>query len=494
MRHICQMKRLYPAFFVALFIILACAAAKAAPATTKPNILMFAIDDLNDWVGCMGGHPQVKTPNIDRLAARGTVFLNAHCQAPLCNPSRTSLMLGLRPTTTGIYALEPWMRDVPALKPMRTLPQYFEDNGYRTFAVGKVHHYNKPGEFTTTGKAGGAGPLPPKKFVKTPSDNRLVDWGEYPDDDTQQGDWKVADWAIQQLKSMDRSKPFFICVGFSRPHVPCYASKKWFKLYPPENLILPKIRQDERDDLPEFSWYLHWKLPEPRLEWLQENNQLVPLVRAYLASVSFMDSQVGRVLDALKEQGLDQNTIVVFWGDNGFHLGEKGISGKNSLWERSTRVPLIFAGPGVADNGRCTRPAELLDVYPTLVEMCNLPKKSDLEGHSLVPQLKDARAPRDWPAITSHGPDNHTVRTEQWRYIRYADGSEELYDMMADPEEWKNLAAKPDFASIKARLAEFLPKNPARPVPGSVSRLIEMRNGKPYWEGKEITDDDEPSE
>lgn len=230
---------------------------------------------------------------------------------------------------------------------------------------------------------------------------------------------------------------------------------------------MPPVKVDDRDDVPEFSWYLHWKLPEPRLSWLLEAKQWRPLVRSYLASISFMDSQVGRVLDALEVSGQADRTVVVLWSDHGWHLGEKGITGKNTLWERSTRVPLIFAGPGIAAGARCGRPAELLDLYPTLVALCRLPERPGLEGHSLAPQLKDASAPRVWPAITTHNQDNHAVRTEHWRFIRYADGSEELYDHRSDPNEWTNLAGDPNQAERKRELAGWLPKRNEPPPPGA---------------------------
>ena len=269
--------------------------------------------------------------------------------------------------------------------------------------------------------------------------------------------------------------------------MPCFASQKWFDLFPEEDKIaLPPVRDDERADTPEFSWYLHWKLPEPRLSWLKRAHQWRPLVRSYLASTAFMDSQLGRVLDELDGSGLAGNTVVVLWSDNGWHLGEKEITGKNSLWEQSTHVPLIFAGPGVARAGKCVQPAELIDIYPTLVELCGLPEKSGLEGHSLQPQLRDAEAVIAWPAITTHNVGNHTVRSPRWRYIRYADGSEELYDRDADPHEWKNLAGDPQYADIIREQANWLPKVNAPPAPGSAGRVLEQRDGVWFWEGQPI--------
>lgn len=481
----------------ALSLFAALTALGPAAGADRPNVLFIAIDDLNDWVGCLKGHPQVRTPHMDRLAARGTLFTNAHCQAPLCNPSRTSVLTGLRPSTTGVYALAPWFRTAKGFENAETLLQYFHRNGYSTLTCGKVFHDGYPPkadrmtgkEVDVWGYTGGWTNRPKTKFVTTPDPNPLVDWGVFPDRDEDQDDWKVADWAIEHLRKPPKG-PFFLAVGFRHPHVPCYASKKWFDLYPEDKLELPPVKDDDRDDLPRFASYLYWSLPEPRLAWLREHHQWKPLVRAYLASVSFVDSQVGRVLDALKESGSEAKTVVVLWGDHGWHLGEKGITGKNTLWERSTHVPLVFAGPGVAAGATCERPAELLDLYPTLAELAGLTPKDGLEGHSLVAQLKDAKAERTWPAVTTHNQNNHAVRTERWRYIRYADGSEELYDRTADPNEWTNLASNPKFADTKRELARWLPKVNARAVPGSAGRLLEYRDGKVYWERKEVKPDE----
>lgn len=461
---------------------------------SRPNVLFIAIDDQNDWIGALGGHPLVKTPNIDRLAARGCVFLNAHCQAPLCNPSRTSLMLSLRPTTTGIYGLEPWFRRLDEWKDRVTLPQHFHAHGYRTLAVGKIHHHASPqqraGEFDAWGQAGGIGVKPEKKLIPpTPMGNHpLMDWGVFPHKDEDKGDYQVASWAIEKIKSAPQDQPFFLATGFFLPHVPCYVTQKWFDLYPDDDSILPIIKETDRDDTPRFSWYLHWNLPEPRLKWVRENNQWRNLVRSYLASTSFVDAQVGRLLDALEAAGLANDTIVVLWGDHGWHLGEKGITGKNTLWDRGTRVPLIFAGPGVAPGGRCTQPAELLDIYPTLIELCGLKPRSDLEGISLMPQLKDAKTSRDRPAITSHNQGNHGIRTEHWRYIRYADGSEELYDMQSDPHEWTNLAAHVNRSAVVAAHRHWLPRIDVPPAPNSAQRVLtyDAKTDVATWEGKEV--------
>jgi arylsulfatase A-like enzyme len=270
--------------------------------------------------------------------------------------------------------------------------------------------------------------------------------------------------------------------------VPCYATQKWFDLYPDDDSVLPPVKDDDREDTPRFSWYLHWNLPEPRLRWVRENNQWRNLVRSYLACTSFVDAQVGRILDALEASGLADNTVVVLWGDHGYHLGEKNITGKNTLWERSTRVPLIFAGPGVKAGQRCTRPAELLDMYPTLVELCGLTERTDLEGASLVPQLQDVMARRERPAITSHNQGNHGIRSERWRYIHYADGSEELHDHQTDPHEWTNLAGDARHAAILKEHRRWLPKIDEPPATGSTQRVLTYDKAidEAVWEGARV--------
>ena len=368
-------------WIVCSFIAISCRPPETAD-SSPPNVLFIAIDDLNDWVGPLGGHPQVKTPYMDALAARGTLFSNAHTQSPLCNPSRTSLLTGRRPSSTGIYGLAPWFRNVESLKDIVTLPQHFSQNGYTTYSGGKIYHggygrQESDNEFDELGPPSSVGATPEEKIIGwTPGGNHpLMDWGTFPHRDEDKGDWQVASWAVDVLEEKPQA-PFFLSVGFFLPHVPLYATQEWFDLYPEDDVQLPPILENDRDDTPRFSWYDHWDLPEPRLKWLRESNQLKPMVRAYLASISFVDSQVGRVLEALEASGLAENTVVVLWSDHGYHLGEKAISGKNTLWDRSTRVPLIFAGPGVSENAAVDAPVELLDIYPTLIELCNLSSRS----------------------------------------------------------------------------------------------------------------------
>lgn len=489
----------YRALTLIVMLLTGAAASTAsgpAAGQDRPNVLFIAVDDLNDWVGFLGGHPQVKTPNMDRLAARGVAFTNAHCQAPLCNPSRASILTGRRPSSTGIYGLNPWLRTAPGLQDVVTLPQYFSRAGYHSATGGKVFHdayppreLRGPGpEFDEWGYHGSFGPAPPRKFVETPDAIKLMDWGVFPERDEDQEDYKVASWAVKQIEK-PRDKPLFLSVGFRRPHVPLYASRKWFDLYPRAGLIMPPILTNDRADTPRFSWYLHWKLPEPRLAWMDAHDELAPFVQAYLASTSFMDSQIGRLLDALDRSPKGKNTVIVLWSDHGYHIGEKEITGKNTLWERSTRVPLIIAAPGVAPGGRCAEPAELLDMYPTLADLCGLPAPAGTEGLSLRPQLQSPASARSRPAITTHGPGNHAVRTKDWRYIEYADGSAELYNLALDPNEWYNLAELPRFREKRLELRAHLPTENAPPAPESRVRLVEMREGVVYWEGSRIPED-----
>lgn len=483
------------------------AAGDQRPHSLPPNIVMIAIDDLNDWVEPLEGHPDAKTPAIAALANRGLSFRNAHCQAPLCNPSRTSLLTGRRPSSTGIYGLAPWFRDVAELASLVTLPQYFQRHGYRTLIGGKVFHgaYGRPQpsealspECDVWGPPTRIKARPAQKLIPpTPGGNHpLMDWGTFPHRDQDQGDWEVASWAVSQLRSLPADQPFLLSVGFFLPHVPCYAPPRWFELYPQASLRLPEIIDGDRSDTPPSSWYIHWRLPEPRTSWLRSTAQLLPAVRAYLACISFVDSQVGRVLAAVAERQDAANTVIVLWSDHGFHLGEKGLFGKNSLWSEATRVPLLLAGPQIVAGGRCDEAVELLDLYPTLIDLAGLPPDPDLEGLSLLPQLADPNTARERPAICTHNPGNHAVCDERWRYIRYADGAEELYDRQQDPLEADNLLwvapvhggdpVQSQHRREADRLARWLPEADLPPAPGSAHRILIRRESGFYWEGERI--------
>lgn len=432
----------------------------------RPNVLFIGIDDLNDWLGCYGGHPQAISPNIDKLASHGMLFANAHCQSPLCNPSRASLLTGTQPASTGLHFLKPLFRNVPSMKDTVTLPQYFRQNGYYTISVGKIfHRKNDPESFNEDGgKMGEYGPLPKKK-ISNPTGHKLWDWGAFPKNEEDTPDCKIADWAVQKLEKK-YDKPFFLAVGFYRPHVPLFAPQRWFDLYPKGKTILPLIKKDDLKDLSKYSQDLTFGKVAPRHQAIVDLGEWEHAVRSYLACVSFVDHQVGKVLEALKKSPYAKNTFVVIWSDHGFHLGEKLRWGKRSLWEESTRSPLIFYGPGIK-AGKTKRPVGLIDIYPTLVEYCRLPEKKKLEGHSLMPLLANPKAEWPYASITSFGPGNHSIRTERWRYIRYADGSEELYDHDKDPHEWQNLAKDAQFADIIKQHRKFLPKKDVPLVPKS---------------------------
>ena len=444
----------------ALLVLLSACAMQAPEQKPAPNVVLIAVDDLNDWVGALGGHPQAKTPNIDRLAARGMLFRNAHCQAPVCSPSRASLATGRLPSSTGMYFLTPSLAQEPSLQGCVTLTQRFAAEGYATYGVGKIHHGNERPFFQDYGGGmGGFGPRPKQK-LSYPIGHPLWDWGAYPESDAQMPDTRVADWAIERLQR-PHAAPFLLAVGFYRPHVPMYAPKPWFDLHPREATALPEVFADDRSDLSAYAKQLTIGLPAPRHSWFVEERQWQHAVQAYLASVSFVDACVGRVLDALEQSPHADNTIVVLFSDHGFHLGEKQRWAKRSLWETSTRVPLIIAAPQRAP-GACAQPVSLLDIYPTLLDLCLVEPDAALDGHSLKPLLQDPEAA--WPhhAITTFGPGNHAVRSRDWRYIRYGDGSEELYDHRSDPNEWHNLTAiadpPADLAEVLAAHRRALPK------------------------------------
>ena len=439
----------------------------------SPNVVLVSVDDLNDWVGCLAGHPQASTPNIDRLAARGVNFRNAHCQAPVCQPSRSSLMVSRFPSSTGLYFLDPGLRDSPVTQAAVTIPEAFAAAGYRVRGVGKLFHsrlnqeiFAAVGEYG--GNFGGVGPRPAEK-ISQPHGHPLWDWGAFPERTADMPDYRIAEWAVQQLTAhIDREQPLFLAVGFFRPHVPMYVPQRWFDLHPRDRIRLPLCQAGDLDDLSPYARDLTTlEHVAPTHRWMIESDEWTHAVQAYLASVSFVDDCIGRVLDAVDRQDGGRETIVCLFGDHGFHLGEKERWAKRSLWEDGTRVPFILAGPTVKP-AVCDRPVGLIDTFPTLLELTGLPAVSEHEGQSLVPLLNDPQREWDRPAITTFGPGNHAVRSTRWRYIRYVDGSEELYDHDVDPHEWTNLAADAKYASILEQHRRWLPKS-EQPILGQNS-------------------------
>lgn len=462
------MNRSIPAgTLVALSLLLAPIAASATTPfdeqTSRPNVLMISIDDLNDWTGFLGGHPQALTPHMDALAKQGRNFTNAHCAVPVCSCSRASVMSGVAATTHGSYEIGPSYQQLPALNDVPTIQQYFKDHGYITLAGGKVLHHGFGGHLAAgIDRSLGRKRSPrPKKPMNRPGHwSAAWDWGKYPEQDASMADIQLAGNAAKALKE-DFDQPFFMSVGFFRPHVPLFVPPKWFDLYEEDKITLPNNPKSDLDDLPKnFLSINDYALAPTHAEVLKHGKQR-SLTHAYLASISFVDHCVGIVMEALASSPHADNTLVVLWSDHGFHLGEKHHWAKRTLWEESTQVPLLMAGPGIKPGQPCPEPASLIDIYPTLVELCKLPANNHLEGLSLTSQLHDPATPRDRPAITSSYFGNHSVRTRHWRLISYEDGAKELYDHRNDPDEFKNLANDPAHKETLARLSQWLPKKAA---------------------------------
>ncbi len=457
----------------------------------RPNILFIAVDDLNDWVGCLGGHPQAKTPNIDTLAKKGVLFEQAHCAAPLCSPSRTAIMTGLRPSTTGIYGNLNWFRDLPDYKDWVTLPQYFRKHGYLALGGGKLYH-QAHGKFSDASAwdrvystRTGALPPPPSerykhglrtKFASNPILARLIDWGPTDHAIEANPDWRTADGAAQFL-AQDHDRPFFLGCGIYLPHLPWYAPQKFFDMHPLEDIELPPYKADDFDDIPAIGQ----RMGERHIRHLRESGKWKEAVQGCLAADSFADACVGHVLDALEKSRYCDNTIVVLWGDHGYDVGEKKIA-KSALWEQTTRTPLIFYMPDGANKttfstsaqGKiCSSPVSLVDLYPTLLDLCGLPENKQLDGRSFAPLVKDPGADWPYPAVITHSPHwygpCHAVRSRAFHYIHYSDGGEELYDVRADPLQRENLAADARFAGTKAELKNWLPKTNAPHYRGGTS-------------------------
>jgi arylsulfatase A-like enzyme len=425
------------------------------------------VDDLNDWIGCLDAHPNAKSPNIDRLAKRGTLFTNAHCQAPICGPSRTSLFSGLYPNTTGMYQqpISGQLQEDRRYFRGKLMPDYFGAHGYKTMGCGKtLHGYQETLAFQEYGPRGSSGPKVPNKgrlnyhLPDTGYTGTQTDWGAFPESDDLMPDYKTASWAVEQL-GQSHEKPFFLAVGFNRPHVPFYVPQKWFDMHPLDQIQTTPIRMDDFADVPEVGVLMHEMPQYPGLAWLRQNNdeQLRLCTQAYLACITFMDAQVGRVLDALDASPYADNTVIVLFSDHGYHIGEKDRVSKHGLWEEATRVPMIVTRPGGVGGLRSAKPVGLIDLYPTLVELCGLPKNETNEGHSLVPLLDDPNAKWRDTVSTTYARGNHALRSERYRYIRYDDGTEELYDHLNDPNEWTNLAGHPGQEATLERFRAQVP-------------------------------------
>lgn len=455
-----------------LSLLLLCPLAFAAEAnnqTSRTNVLFVIFDDLNCDLGCYG-HPQVRSPNIDRLAARGVRFANTHCQYPLCGPSRASFNSGLYPDQTLIHRNAIYLREhVPNAK---TISQMFRDNGYFATRIGKIYHYNVPKHIGTSGHddpyswdytinpRGRDVEDEDQIFSLLPGNfGGTLSWLAADGDDDEQTDGIAATEAVKQLEAYAREdRPFYLAVGLYRPHTPYVAPKKYFDMYPLDEIDVPEVPEG----------YLE-TIPDPARQSIRRKKDQIDLedklarqaIQAYYASITFADAQLGRVLDALEETKLDENTVVVFTSDHGYHMGEHGHWQKTTLFENATRVPLIIAGPGVTATGKSSSaPAEMVDFYPTLAELCELEAPSYVSGVSLVPVLKDPDARPRNSALTQYA-SGYSLRTDRYRYTQWGkDGTQgtELYDHETDPQEMHNLANDSDFASVAEELAEQLSK------------------------------------
>jgi arylsulfatase A-like enzyme len=435
---------------------------KALDIKSRPehyNVLFIAIDDLNDWIGCLAGHPDAVTPNMDRLAKRGVLFTNAHCAAPACNPSRASLMTGIMPYTSGVYKNgDPWRNYLPDAV---TLPQHFMANGYNAIGRGKIYHGSWPdlndGAWTYYIEKG-SDPDPDEANPRYGNPTGNIEWGPVLGNEEDMDDYKVATWVSDRLND-DHKKPFFLACGFYKPHLAWCVPQKYFDKFLPQNITLPNMDPNDLDDVPPEG--INMAKPNTH-NTIVNAGEWENAVAGYLASGNFTDDQVGRVLDALDASGHADDTIIILWSDHGWSLGEKLHWKKFALWEEATHNLLMMVVPGLTPkNARCDQPVNLTDIYPTLVELCDLTPNDALEGKSLVPFLKKPSHEWERPAITTHGANNHSLRTKRWRYIQYNDGTEELYDRDADPLEWNNLlwgTPLPEHRTKANELKAWLPE------------------------------------
>jgi arylsulfatase A-like enzyme len=441
------------------FVLIIAPLQAAVPA--KPNILFIAIDDLNHWTGYLGRNKQVKTPNIDRLASRGVWFSRSYCAAPVCNPSRAALMSGLRPGTSGVY--DNGENFAPVIPTEITLTSQFRKAGYHVSGAGKIYHGSVyraeewddwlKGAKAPEGDGGGANQVRAGKLPVTPLD---VEDAEMPD-------YKFVDYAIGQLNKK-HDKPFFVACGLTKPHLPWSVPKKYYEAYPLDKIELPPYDEHDLNDLPAAAVKMARRSGDHEAILQGGETEWKRAIQAYFASIAFCDAQVGRLIEALDKSAYKENTIIVLWGDHGWHLGEKQHWRKFALWEESTRAPLIWVVPGLTQKantleaGRCARTVDYMSIYPTLMDLCGLPIPPHVQGKSIRTLLENPQAAWAEPAITTYRQNNHSIRTEQWRYTRYADGGEELYNEITDPYEWKNEAKNAGLAGVKTDIARFLPQ------------------------------------
>jgi len=455
-------------------VSVAVAAGERAPAE-RPNVLFIAIDDMNDAVTLFGEERPFKTPRIRALANRGVVFSRAYCASAACNPSRAAVLTGLRPHRTGIYGnATDWRGATPG---HLTIPEYFAEHGYYTAGFGKIYHHHRDGAFNDPDAWHEFRKMDPQYMPKEKLNgphwygSRNTDWGPWPPDDqvTRTIDFKSVSYACDVL-ARDHKRPFFLACGIFKPHSPFFAPPKYHAVYD-DLLPLPTRKENDWDDLPSGAgkllrskkWFWNGMMKTER----QQPGSYRKFINSYAACCSFADASVGRLIEALDESGYANNTIIILWSDHGFHLGEKDHIEKFALWEKTNHVPLIIVDPHKTHSAGkvCGQPIDLTTVFPTLVELCGLPEHPELHGRSAADLVVNPEKRWKQPALMTYGYKNHAVRTERWRYIRYADGTEELYDHQHDPNEWNNLAADTRYATIIESLKVWLPTDNARPKP-----------------------------
>jgi arylsulfatase A-like enzyme len=464
--------------FKALLCLLLLALVTLAPSAAlprRPNVLFLVIDDLNHWVGYLGRNPQTKTPNIDKLATRGVWFTRGYCAAPVCNPSRAALMSGYRPGATGVYDnRNDWRTAIPQEV---TMPTAFRKAGYYVAGAGKIYHeaYRRPSEWDDYLENEGTDPKPKGDTGVGGIKFAPLDCG---DEDLRE--WKIVNYGIQQLQRK-HDKPFFLAVGLHKPHMPWNVPRKYYNMHPLGSINLPPYREDDLDDIPPAG--IRMAKPDGDHALILESGRWKDAIQGYLAAISYCDAMVGRLLDAFDKSPYRNNTIICFWSDHGWHLGEKHHWRKFALWEEATRAPFIWVVPGLTTpNSRCDRSVDFMTIYPTLMELCGISTPAHVQGKSIRSLLADSKAPWSEPAVTTYRYMNHAVRTEGMRYIRYADGGEELYDEQKDPYEWFNLAMKAESAGKKEELGKWLPKENKADIGGAPNAGAE--EGMALQEGK----------
>lgn len=425
-------------------------AGEADPGAARPDVLLIFLDDANEWVGYLGAYEGAATPRIDALAERGIGFTNAHCTAPLCLPSRTQLLFSGAPTggddSAGSGQADP---ELPALT------EAFAAAGYRVVGGGKIFHGDNEAhfpEYLDLPEAPEPSGRRARNLLQYEQDLGTFDWAPLEVEDQAMPDHQLVSWAAERLAEPS-DQPLFLAVGLTKPHLPWYLPARYFEQHPLDGVALPEIPDDDLEDLPEQAQRL---VRESSLDiTLRAKKDRREAVQGYLAALSFVDAQVGRLLDALAASPRADRTLVLLLSDHGLHLGEKRHWRKQSLWEVSTRVPLVLAGPGVPSGERCARPVELSSVYPTLLELCGIPLPEHAHGHSLVPLIENPAA--DWPHVAlTRSRGSVALRDDRYRYIRWSRGGEELYDHAVDPHEWRNLAGDPEFSGALRAARERL--------------------------------------